>query len=106
MNGGTGANRLYPCKVRRFAPRAKDAAQGPQQEAAKIDGMDRQTLRGWVIRLNEHCCCARNRLLGQPRKVMSIACRDWTEARRRLSPFLVDARSTASSVAGPFPVNL
>src|SRR5438270_10194025 len=52
-------------EVRRFAQRAKDAAQarrllaiaavleGASREAAKIGGMDRQTLRDWVIRFNE-----------------------------------------------------
>ena len=52
--------------VRRFAKRAKDAAQarrllaiaavldGASREgAAKIGGMDRQTLRDWVIRFND-----------------------------------------------------
>lgn len=54
-------------EVRRFAQRAKDAAQArrllaiaavlegaSREEAAKIGGMDRQTLRDWVIRFNEH----------------------------------------------------
>ena len=53
-------------EVRRFAQRAKDAAQArrllaiaavlegaSREEAAKIGGMDRQTLRDWVIRFNE-----------------------------------------------------
>jgi winged helix-turn helix protein len=53
-------------EVRRFARRAKDAAQarrllaiaavldgGSREDAAKIGGMDRQTLRDWVIRFNE-----------------------------------------------------
>src|SRR5256714_5502329 len=53
-------------EVRRFAQRAKDAAQARRllaiaavlegalrEEAAKIGGMDRQTLRDWVIRFNE-----------------------------------------------------
>src|SRR5262249_61509429 len=53
-------------EVRRFAQRAKDAAQArrplaiaavlegaSREEAAKIGGMDRKTLRGWVIRFNE-----------------------------------------------------
>src|ERR1700747_781219 len=53
-------------EVRRIAKRAKDAAQArrvlaiaavldgdPRQDAAKIGGMDRQTLRDWVIRFNE-----------------------------------------------------
>jgi transposase len=53
-------------KVRRLATRAKDAAQArrllaiaavldgaSRAEAAKIGGMDRQTLRDWVIRFNE-----------------------------------------------------
>src|SRR5450631_2379190 len=53
-------------EVRRFAKRAKDAAQArrllaiaavldgaSRQDAAKIGGMDRQTLRDWVIRFNE-----------------------------------------------------
>jgi putative transposase len=53
-------------EVRDFAKRAKNAAQArrllaiaavldgaSRQEAAKIGGMDRQTLRDWVIRYNE-----------------------------------------------------
>ena len=53
-------------EVRRFAKRAKDAAQArrllaiaavldgaSREESAKIGGMDRQTLRDWVIRFNE-----------------------------------------------------
>src|SRR5262245_19833007 len=53
-------------EVRRFARRAKDSAQArrllaiaavldgaSREEAAKIGGMDRQTLRDWVIRFNE-----------------------------------------------------
>src|SRR6516162_6159852 len=51
-------------EVRRFAQRAKDAAQARRQiaavldgasreEAATIGGMDHQTLRDWVIRFNE-----------------------------------------------------
>src|SRR6266516_4377729 len=53
-------------EVRRIAQRAKDAAQArrllaiaavldgaSREEAAKIGGMDRQTLRDWVIRFNE-----------------------------------------------------
>jgi transposase len=53
-------------EVRRFAKRAKDAALArrllaiaamldgaSREEAAKIGGMDRQTLRDWVIRFNE-----------------------------------------------------
>src|SRR2546428_8095143 len=53
-------------EVRRFAQRAKDAAQArrllaiaavldgaSREEAAKIGGMDRPTLRDWVIRFNE-----------------------------------------------------
>src|SRR2546423_15462121 len=52
--------------VRRFAKRAKDAAQArrllaiaavldgaSREDAAKIGGMDRQTLRDWVIRFND-----------------------------------------------------
>ena len=52
--------------VRRFAKWVKNAAQArrllaiaavldgaSRQEAAKIGGMDRQTLRDWVIRFNE-----------------------------------------------------
>src|SRR2546428_8355806 len=52
-------------EVRRVAKRAKDAAQArrllaiaavldgaSRENAAKIGGMDRQTLRDWVIRLN------------------------------------------------------
>jgi len=53
-------------EVRGFARRAKDAAQArrllaiaavlegaSREEAARIGGMDRQTLRDWVIRFNE-----------------------------------------------------
>jgi hypothetical protein len=53
-------------EVRRFARRAKDAAQARRllaiaavldgaspEDAAKIGGMDRQTLRDWAIRFNE-----------------------------------------------------
>src|ERR1700759_3492175 len=53
-------------KVRRLAKRVKDAAQArrllaiaavldgaSRTEAAEIGGMDRQTLRDWVIRFNE-----------------------------------------------------
>src|SRR5258707_5728239 len=53
-------------EFRRFAQRAKDAAQArrllaiaavlegaSREESAKIGGMDRQTLRDWVIRFNE-----------------------------------------------------
>jgi hypothetical protein len=53
-------------EVRRFAKYAKDAAQArrllaiaavldgaSREDAAKIGGMDRQTLRDWVIRFNE-----------------------------------------------------
>ena len=53
-------------EVRRFAKRAKDAAQArrllaiaavldgaSREDAAKIGVMDRQTLRDWVIRFNE-----------------------------------------------------
>jgi transposase len=53
-------------EVRRFAKRAKDAAQArrllaiaavldgaSREEAGKIGGMDRQTLRDWMIRFNE-----------------------------------------------------
>jgi transposase len=53
-------------EVRQFARRAKDAAQArrllaiaavldgnSREDAAKIGGMDRQTLRDWVIRFNE-----------------------------------------------------
>ena len=53
-------------EVRQFAKRAKDAAQARRllaiaavldgalrEDAAKIGGMDRQTLRDWVIRFNE-----------------------------------------------------
>ena len=53
-------------EVRRFAQRAKNTAQAQRlltiaavlegasrEEAAKIGGMDRQTLRDWVIRFDE-----------------------------------------------------
>ena len=53
-------------QLRQLAKRAKDAAQArrllaiaavldgaSREEAAKIGGMDRQTLRDWVIRFNE-----------------------------------------------------
>src|SRR5882724_6896024 len=53
-------------EVRRFAKRAKDAAQArrllalaavldgaSRKDAAKVGGMDRQTLPDWVIRFNQ-----------------------------------------------------
>ena len=53
-------------EVRRFARRAKDGSQArrllaiaavldgaSREEVAKLGGMDRQTLRDWVIRFNE-----------------------------------------------------
>ena len=53
-------------EIRQFAKRAKDAAQARRllaiaavldgalrEDAAKLGGMDRQTLRDWVIRFNE-----------------------------------------------------
>src|ERR1700733_12176125 len=53
-------------EVRRFAKRAKDAGQArrllaiaavldgaSREDAAKVGGMDRQTLRDWVLRFNE-----------------------------------------------------
>jgi transposase len=53
-------------EVRRLAKRAKDGAQArrllalaavldgvSREEAARLGGMDRQTLRDWVIRFNE-----------------------------------------------------
>src|SRR5215210_5462315 len=53
-------------EVRRFAKRAKDAAQArrllaiaavldgaSREDAARVGGMERQTLRDWVIRFNE-----------------------------------------------------
>ena len=53
-------------ELRRLAARVRDAAQGrrllaiaavldgaPREEAAKSGGMDRQTLRDWVMRFNE-----------------------------------------------------
>src|ERR1051325_7557031 len=53
-------------EIRRFAKRAKDVAQArrllaiaatldgaSREDAAKVGGMDRQTLRDWVIRFNE-----------------------------------------------------
>ena len=56
-----------PAELRRLATRTKDVAQArrllaiaaildgaPRAEAARIGGMDRQTLRDWVIRFNEH----------------------------------------------------
>ena len=62
-------------EVRRFAQRAKDAAQArrllaiaavlagaSREEAAKIGGMDRQTLRDWVHRYNAEAGSALFRL--------------------------------------------
>ncbi len=74
-------------EVRRFAKRAKDAAQArrllaiaavldgaPRTEAATIGGMDRQTLRDWVIRFNSSGTSTR---LSSPGS--------WTRARSRPS---------------------
>jgi transposase len=67
-----------------LAKRAKDGAQArrllalaavldgvSREEAARLGGMDRQTLRDWVIRF-------------QPWKIMSIARRDWAVAGHSL----------------------
>src|ERR1700726_38381 len=61
-----GASGLSSQKLRRLATRVRDAAQArrllaiaavldgaAREEAAKIGGMDRQTLRDWVIRFND-----------------------------------------------------
>jgi transposase len=61
-----GAEGLFQRELRRLATRMKDAAQArrllaiaavlngsSREEAAEIGGMDRQTLRDWVIRFNE-----------------------------------------------------
>jgi hypothetical protein len=62
-----GINETFTAgEVRRLAQRAKNAAQArrllaiaavldgaSREKAAKIGGMDRQTLRDWVIRFNE-----------------------------------------------------
>src|SRR5258707_2665584 len=67
MGRGIPVQTAYPGgEVRRLAQRAKDAAQArrllaiaavldgaSREEAATIGGMDRQTLRDWVIRFNE-----------------------------------------------------
>jgi hypothetical protein len=62
----SGADDYTAGEVRRIAKRAKDAAQArrllaiaavldgsSRTEAAELGGMDRQTLRDWVIRFNE-----------------------------------------------------
>src|SRR5262249_44942748 len=64
--GHSGADELHRRRGSPFAQRAKDAAQArrllaiaavldgaSREEAATIGGMDRQTLRDWVIRFNE-----------------------------------------------------
>ena len=64
--GDCGADGLYGRRGPRFAKQAKDGGQArrllaiaavldgaSREEAAKIGGMDRQTLRDWVIQFNE-----------------------------------------------------
>ena len=71
-------------EVRRFARRAKDGAQArrllalaavldgaSREEAAKIGGMDRQTLRDWVIRYNEQGLTVSSTSLRQARRPSS-----------------------------------
>ena len=99
-------------EVRRFAKCAKDGAQArrllalaavldgvSREEAAKLGGMDRQTLRDWVIRFNEQ---GRDGLINIPclaRRPSSTTCTkpfsagSWTRAR--------SLRSTAWCAGGP-----
>src|SRR3984893_17350909 len=71
-------------KLRRLATRVRDAAQArrllaiaavldgaSREDAAKIGGMDRQTLRGWVVRVNEQGAegCINTPSLGVPPKL-------------------------------------
>ena len=75
-------------EVRRLAKRTKDAAQArrlltvaaildgaSREEAAKTSGMDRQTLRDWVIRFNEQ----------GPDGLINIASPGATDVRRQRS---------------------
>src|SRR6266480_7663409 len=68
MGGAVGLREDFGAdELRRLATRAKDAAQARRllalaavrkgmnrTEAARIGGMDRQTLRDWVHRVNQH----------------------------------------------------
>src|SRR5438067_13794604 len=68
MGGAVGLREDFGAdELRRLAARAKDAAQARRllalaavcdgmnrTEASRIGGMDRQTLRDWVHRLNQH----------------------------------------------------
>ena len=83
-------------EVRRLAKRTKDAAQArrllavaaildgaSREEAAKTGGMDRQTLRDWVIRFNEQ----------GPDGLINIASPGATDVRRqRQCPFPFSAQ--------------
>ena len=99
-------------EVRRFARRAKDGAQArrllalaavldgaSREEAAKIGGMDRQTLRDWVIRYNEQGPDGLSTSLRQARRPSSttrkkpFSAGSWRKAR--------SLRSTAWCAGGP-----
>ena len=92
-------------EVRRLAQRAKDAGQArrllaiaavldgsSREEAARVGGMDRQTLRDWAIRFNEQGpeglinipSPGAPTLVDQPWKIMSIARRDWAAISQSL----------------------
>jgi transposase-like protein len=91
-------------EVRRFAKRAKDASQarrllaiaavldGASREgAATIGGMDRQTLRDWVIRFNDRGQPVSSTFLHRARRPSSMTSTrlfspgSWTRVRSRRS---------------------
>jgi hypothetical protein len=99
-------------EVRRLAKRATDAAQArwllaiaavldgaSRSEAAKIGGMDRQTLRDWVIRFNDQDRMASSTFLRLEYRPSSMprTGRFWVASWRK-APFL---RSTAWCDGGP-----
>ena len=82
--------------VRRLAKRAKNAPQArrllaiagvlegcSREDAAKIGGMDRQTLRDWVIRFNEQ---GPDGLVNVPSSGAPSNSRAWPATRRRMPP--------------------
>src|SRR5262249_42414996 len=99
-------------ELRRLATRVKDARQArrllaiaavldgsSREEAAKIGGMDRQTLRDWVIRFNERgrtvslTSHRRARPANSARSARRFLCVSWRKGRSR--------RWMASCAGGP-----
>jgi putative transposase len=103
-------------KLRQLVKRAKDAAQArrllaiaavldgaSREEAATAGGLDRQTLRGWVIRFNEQGASAWSTCLRRVRAASSMtSTRRFSPASWRRARFL----QSSAWCAGPAIVRL